>query len=194
MLDISNFPWAECAITENRVMYQNDSLSLRRTKRGTGTHRYEFELVTVEMEMKVGRGVMAKLSAAVDDVITFVHPRLSFTQGTEPASKIQAYGSNNAGSKSLSLISAEPWQLFAGDYIQLDNDTKVYQVATDTLLQTGNQTIDLTSELRRSVTAGTDIVANDVTWHLQSNGAIETSMVASDNLDMVLTLVAVEKL
>lgn len=194
MLNISQFPWAECAITENRVMYQNDSLALRRTKRGTGIHRYEFELVTVEMEMKIGRGVMAKLSGAVNDTISFVHPRLSFTEGTEPESKIQTLGANNAGSKLLSLTSASPWQLFAGDYLQLSNDTKVYQIVTDTLLQAGNQTVELTSELRNSVTSGTDIIVNNVTWYLESNGVIESSMVASDNQDMELTLVAVEKL
>tara|TARA_R110002049_G_scaffold81910_3_gene208311 strand:+ start:6767 stop:7354 length:588 start_codon:yes stop_codon:yes gene_type:complete len=195
MLDISNFPWAECAITENRTDYRADTLALRRKSRSTGVHRYEFELVTVEMELKVARGVKAKLSAATDDTITFIHPRLSYCQGTEPASKIQAIGTNSADSSTLSLTSNESWQLLAGDYIQVDNDTKVYEVAEDTLLQSGNQTVTLTSPLRYSLTAGTNITANDVTWYLLSNGVIETgSMAASDNQDMELTLVAVEKL
>lgn len=195
MLDISNFPWTECAITENRTDYRADTLSLRRKSRSTGVHRFEFELVTVEMELKIGRAIKAKLSAATDDIITFIHPRLSYCAGIEPTSKIQAFGTNNADSKSLSLTSVEPWQLLAGDYIQVDNDTKVFEVAKDTELQSGNQTVTLTSPLRYSLTAGTDIVANNITWHLLSNGVIETGgMSASDNQDMELTLVAVEDL
>jgi hypothetical protein len=195
MLDISNFPWAECAITENRVQYVADTLALRRNKRGTGIHRFEFELVTVEMEMEVGRRIKAKLSGAINEVMVFTHPRLSFIQGTEPASKIQTLGSNVAGSKSLSLTSPEPWQLLAGDYIQVSNDTKIYEVKDDTLLQAGNQTVSLTFPLRYPVTSGTDIVANGTAWHLESSGSIDSSgMAASDNQDMELTLIAVEKL
>tara|TARA_R110000744_G_scaffold380568_1_gene503247 strand:- start:29733 stop:30320 length:588 start_codon:yes stop_codon:yes gene_type:complete len=195
MLDISNFPWAECSITENRTDYRADTLALRRKSRSTGVHRFEFELVTVEMELKIARGVKAKLSAATDETIVFTHPRLSYCQGTEPASKIQAFGVNSADSKLLSLTSIGAWQLLAGDYLQVDNDSKVYEVAEDTLLQVGNQIVTLTSPLRYSLTAATNIIVNDVTWHLLSNGVIETGgMQASDNQDMELTLVAVEKL
>lgn len=195
MLDISNFPWAECAITENRMLYVSDPLSLKRKKRGTGKHRYEFELVTVQMPTRKGIGVMAKLSAATESTLKFIHPVLSFSTGTEPSSKIQSYGVNESGSKFLSLSSSQPWQLMSGDYIQVGNDTKVFQVVNDTLLQAGNQTVELTSALRYSLTSGVDIIVNDVEWRLESDGIIESGgMEASDNQEIELTLMAVEKL
>lgn len=195
MLDISNFPWAECLITENRVEYRKDTLNLRRNKRSMRVHRFEFELVTVEMEQRVGRGVMAKLSSATDDTLLFVHPRLSYCQGTEPVSKIQAFGVNSGDSKELTLTSSSAWQLLAGDYLQVDNDSKVFQVVNDTLLQSGVQTVQLTSPLRYSLTGGTDIVVNGVAWQLESSGEINSGgMDASDNQDMEMTLIAVEKL
>lgn len=194
MLDISNFPWAECSISENRIMYIGDSLSLRRKKRNKGIQRYEFELVTIDMEMRQGRGVKARLSAAVDDVLTFVHPRLSFAQGKAPTTPLVASGTNIAGAKIISITSTTEWQLLAGDLIQFSNDTKVYETAEDTNLTFGTQSVELTFPLRKTISAGSVIKMNDITWHLESNGVIETSMDASDNQDMELTLVAVEKL
>lgn len=197
MLNVSDFPWAECSITENRVMYQNDSLSLKRSKRSTGVHRYEFELVTTEMKEKVGRGVMAKLSSAVDDTITFVHPRFSFSQGVIPTLGLEVVGTSLAGSKSVNIVgvsSGDAWALESGDYIQFGNDTKVYQVAIGASATSGYRTIELTSELRKRVDGTELVIANDVIWYLESNGVIETSMQASDDQDMELTLVAVEKL
>ena len=195
LLDISNFPWAECSPVENRVIYISDSLSLKRSKRNTGVVRWEFELSTIDMKIKVGRGIKAKLSAASDDTLLFVHPRLSFTQGVEPAAGIQSTGNNSVGSKTLSFTSAAAWQLMAGDIMQFSNDTKVYECAEDTLLQVGIQSVTLTNPLRNSVTDGTDVTVNNVAWHLVSDGVIDSSpMIASDDQDMELTLVAVEKL
>lgn len=195
MLDISNFPWAECTISENRTLYQDDSLSLKRSKRNTGNHRYEFELVTIDMDMKVGRGVKAKLSAAVDDTLTFIHPRLSYAQGIEPTLGVAAIGTNSAGSKVVNIAgSGQSWSLMAGDLIQFSNDTKVYEVAEDTLYMTGTQAVKLTFALRNSMTSGTVVTMNDVVWHLLSSGSIDVSMQANENQDMELTLVAVEKL
>lgn len=195
MLNISNFPWAECSITDNRVMYQSDSLSLRRTKRDTGILRYEFELVTTQMDMTEGRGVKAKLSAAASDTMLFIHPRLSYTQGTEPASGVATIGTSAAGSKTVDVAGfGEAWQLMAGDYIQFLNDTKVYEVAEDTLLAVGTQTVHLTSPIRKQTNNGDSLTVNGVTWYLQSNGQIEVGMEASQNQDMEITLIAVEKL
>lgn len=195
MLDISNFPWAECTLSENRVMYQDDSVSLKRNKRDTGVMRYEFELVTIDMDTNVGRRMMAKLSAHASDVLSFIHPRLSYTMGTEPASGINvALASAPAGAKEVEFYSAEPWQLFCGDYIQFVDQSKVYQVAEDTALQAGSQIVKLTNELRLSPTGDSRVIVNDVTWYLEPNGVIEASMDASDGQDIELTLQAVESL
>lgn len=193
MLNISDMPWAECTITENRTLYMDDSLSLKRSKRNTGNHRFEFELVTVDMEMSVGRSVKAKLSAAVDDTLTFVHPRLSYAQGIEPVGGIQAYEQTPRGNKEIK-ITGIGWSLLAGDYIQFSSDTKIYEVAEDTNVSTSFQTVKLTSELRNSITMGSPVTMNGVAWHLLSNGSIEVNMQASDNQDMEVTLIAVEKL
>lgn len=194
LLNISNFPWAECGIKEERVMYIADSLSLSRSKRNTGKHRFEFELVTVEMEMSEGREVMAELSGAVDDILEFVHPRLSFSRGVIPNSDITIFGSHNAGAKEVTLTSDQPWQLRAGDYINLPNDTKVFTVAKTTALQIGNQTVKLANPVRYPLTDGGVVTTNNVTWQLESNGVIEVNTEASDNQDMQLTLVAVERI
>ena len=194
MLNISDFPWAECSIKEERVMYISDSLSLSRSKRNTGKHRFEFELVTVDMEMDQGREVKAELSGAVDDILYFVHPRLSYSRGTTPASGITIAGTQSAGAKEVTLTCDDAWQLKAGDYLNLPNDTKVYEVASSTNLQVGSQMVKLTSPVRYDLTNGGAIVANDVAWQLESNGVIEVSMEASDNQDMQVTLVAVERI
>lgn len=195
MLDISNFPWAECSINENEITYASDSLSLKRSKRSTGVSRYEFELTTIDMKMNVGRSIKAKLRAASTDVMTFIHPRLSFCQGTEPASGIQAASGNVAGKKEVYLTSSSAWQLLAGDVMQFSNDTKVYECAEDTLLQSGIQIVKITNETRDIATTGTDVTVNNVAWHLLSDGMIDTSpMLANDDQDMELTLIAVEKL
>jgi len=197
LLNISNnvgFPWAECSITENRLMYVSDSVGLKRSKRNTGVHRYEFELVTNDMAMTEGRGIKAKLSRAVDDILLFVHPRLSYSQGTVPTSGIKVVGSQSANRDIISLASTGTWQLLAGDYIQMPNDTKVYEVAEDTLLQSGTQNVKLTSRIRLALTNATTVIVNNVTWYLQSDGVIEVSMEASNNQDMQLVLKAVEKI
>jgi hypothetical protein len=194
-LNISNFPWADCTIEENRVMYISDSLSLKRSKRNTGIHRYEFELVTIDIDLKEGRSVKAKLSAAVDDTLMFIHPRLSYSAGTEPAAGIFVSGNQAAGVKTIQIWnSTSQWQLFAGDYIQFSNDTKVYEVSEDTLLQNGVQNVKLTSQLRNPITGNSRVTVNGVTWHLTSNGVIEASMQSDNNQDIQITLVAVEKL
>ena len=81
MLNISNMPWASFALLEERVMYISDNLALKRSKRDTGVMRYGFELVTIEMDFNQGRSVKAQLSRAVNDSISFIHPRYSFSQG-----------------------------------------------------------------------------------------------------------------
>lgn len=194
LLDISNFPWAECSITENRVLHISDSLSLKRSKRSTGIHRYEFELVTYDMDTSEGLGIMAKLSAAADDVINFVHPRLSYSRGTIPGAGIEIASSALAGVSQVDITSANSWQLLAGDYLNFSNDSKVYQVAEDTLLQVGSQTVKLTSSLRNAVSASSTVTAEGVTWSLSSNGVIEASMEASEGQEIQITLVAVEQL
>jgi len=194
LLNISDFPWAECTIKEERVMYIADSLSLSRSKRNTGKHRFEFELVTIDMDIDVGREVKAELSGAVDDILQFIHPRLSYSRGTIPSADITVSGSQDAGLKEISLTCNDPWQLKAGDNINLPNDTKVYEVANSTGLQIGAQTVKLTNPTRYALTNGGAITANDVAWQLESNGVIEVSMEASDNQDMQITLVAVERL
>lgn len=195
MLDISDFPWAECSMNENEISYAGDSLSLRRTKRSTGVSRYEIELTTIDMKMRQGRAIKAKLRAASNDTLTFVHPRLSFCEGTEPASGIKAASGNIAGIKEVYLTSSGAWQLLAGDVMQFSNDTKVYECAEDTLLQSGIQVVKITNETRDIATTGTDVTVNNVAWHLVSDGMIDTSpMLANDDQDMELTLIAVEKL
>lgn len=195
MLDISNFDWAECSITENRIIHQTDSVSLKRTKRSTNNHRYEFELVTIDMPMSEGRSVMAQLSAAVDDILWFVHPRLSYSQGTEPVAGIDVSDvSLTLGGKQLDMTSTGSWQLKAGDYIQFANHTKIYQVAEDTSLASGVQNVKLTSGLITLPANNSQVTVNDVAFQLISNGVIETSMEASENQDMQITLVAVERL
>lgn len=194
MLDISNFPFAECTITENRIANVSDSLALRRSRRDTGVHRYEFELVTIDMDLKQGRNIKAKLSAAVNDTLEFIHPRLSYSGGTIPANEIKTDGANPVGSNSVNLSCVSTWQLLAGDYFTIAGDTKVYEAAEDTELKAGAQTVKLTFPLRSTLADNSVVTANDVKWTLVSNGEIEAAMVASDNQDIELTLIAVEKL
>lgn len=194
MLDISNFPFAECVITENRIANVSDSLALRRSRRDTGVHRYEFELVTIDMDLKQGRNIKAKLSAAVNDTLEFIHPRLSYSGGTIPTDEISTNGANPVGYSSVNLSCVSIWQLLAGDYFTITGDTKVYEVAEDTELKAGAQTVKLTFPLRSTLADNSVVTANDVKWTLVSNGEIEAAMVASDNQDIELTLIAVEKL
>lgn len=176
-------------------MYQADSLSLKRSKRNTGVMRYEFELTTIDMDLKQGRRHMAKLSAAVDDTLGFVHPRLSYTEGIEPAGGIDVSNATmTLGGKDIWLESPTSWSLYAGDYIQFGNDSKVYQLASDAELGTGAKPLTLTQGLRKIPDVGSSVTVNGVIWYLTSNGVIEASMEASDGQDIQLTLVAVEKL
>ena len=194
MLNISNFPWAEFALIENRVEYKGDSLSLKRNSRSTGILRYEFELTTIDMDMSQGRGIKAKLSRAkgINDLITFIHPRLSYTQGTPPVGDLTSFTAVGGGN-TINMTAATPWQLKAGDYIQFSNHTKVYEVAEDTLLQSGTQTVKLTSSLTQALDAG-PVTMNDVPFFMEIDGVIEFSTEASENQDMQITLVVVERL
>lgn len=200
MLDISDFPWAECTVTENRTIYQDDSLSLKRSRRNTGNHRWEFELVSIDIPMKEGRRLKAQLSAAVDDTIIFTHPRLSFTEGREPNGGLKSIQYAAKGTKTVKLVNkvaGNLWYLYAGDLIQFARDTKVYEVAKDAnTLGTlgGTQYVELTSPLRNDVLAEDNVTVNGIQFYLLSNGSIEVSMEANENQDMELTLVAVEKL
>ena len=197
MLNISNFPWAEFAMAENRVEYVSDSLSLKRNRRSTGVMRYELELTTIDMTMAQGRRIKAQLSRAKDnnELLSFIHPRLSYTQGTRPLVGITS-SVTLAGNNTVDMGSGGAWQLMAGDYIQFLSHTKVYEVAEDTLLQSGTQSVKLTSALREDIATGIDglVTVNDVPFFLEVDGVIEFSTEASENQDMQITLVAVERL
>ncbi len=192
MVNISDIPWSEFAISDVRVTYISDSLSKRRTFRDTGVLRYEIELTTQEMKDRIGRGVKAKLSRAHNQVMTFVHPRRGFTQGHEPLSKIQVTSALK-GADSITLTSVEAWQLLAGDYIQMPNSTKMYEVAEDTALVTGDQDVELTGQIIIESLSG-NIACNNVAFYLVSNGIIESSESASEDQDIQITLTLVENL
>jgi len=194
MLDISNFPWAEFNLVENRDLYVADSLGLKRSKRTTGIHRFEFELVTVEMPDDEGRALKAKLSRAVNDVLHYRHPRYSYSNGTVPGSGILVSGSHAKGATSVTLTSLNIWQLKAGDYLQWANDSKVYEVAEDTGKVSGVQTVQLTFPLRTALTASSTVTANGITWYLSSDGIIAVDTQANQNQDMQITLSVVEQL
>lgn len=194
MLNISDFPWAECRMIDERIIYQKDNLALRRKTRKTDVLRYSFEFITISMDLDIGRSVKAKLSAAAADVIQYVHPRLSYCMGTDPVEGLTVFGSMLKGQKTVTLTSTGVWQLKAGDYFQFNNHTKVYEAAEDTLLTSGSQIVNLTSPLIANISNGANVTVDGVTWHLISNGVIEASMEASNNQDMELTLIAVEDL
>jgi len=185
-------PWSEFSIKDVRVMYISDSLSKRRTFRDTGVLRYEIELTTHEMKDRIGRGVKAKLSKAHNQVMTFIHPRRGFTQGTEPLSKIQVVSALK-GSDSVTLTSIESWQLLAGDYIQMPNSTKMYEVSEDTSLIAGDQVVELTGQIITEALSG-NIACNNVAFYLVSDGIIESSEDASEDQDIQITLTLVENL
>lgn len=199
MLNISNFPWSECAISNKRITYRGESLSLRVNQRDNGLHRYDFELVTYDMDMDEGRSVEAQLESVIasGEPLLFVHPRLSFSRGVEPPNGIVVDIAANVGSTSLTVASLTPteqWQLKAGDYIQFNNDTKIYQVAKDTSLTSGSQIVYLTFPLRKIVTDTTSIITSNIGFRLIATSLVSAGMVASDNQDMVVTLNAVEQL
>lgn len=194
MLNISNFPWAECTISEERVNYRSDSLSLRRTTRDTGIMRYAFELVTIDMDWREGRRRMAQLSKENTGTLLFVHPRLSYADGIFPAVGLGAVGTKGTNTITVETLSGiDPWQILAGSYISFANHTKVYQVAEDTEARSTAQQVVLTSPLMQNL-SGDQVIVSDVTWYLEPNGTIEASMEASDNQDIMLVLEAVEKL
>ena len=194
MLNISNFPWAEFNLTEERVLYVRDTLALKRRKRDTGIMRYRFELVTIPMPFSQGRSLKAQLSRAVNDTLSFIHPRYSYTQGFEPNSGIQVSGSIAAGVDNISLTSVDSWQLMAGDLIQPSDDTKVYEVAEDTATGVGVKSVKLTSLIRNPLVDGSDMTVNDVVFFLESDGVIEIATDASDGQEIEITLNVVEKL
>ena len=194
MLNISDFPWAECNMVENRNLYVSDNLALKRNKRDTGVMRYEFELVTIEMDFQQGREIKAKLSRATTDSMSFVHPRWSYSSGTIPGVPITVAGNQAAGVDTISVYSAGIYQLKAGDFLQPSNDTKVYEVAEDTNLLNGTQSVKLTSILRNPLVAGNQMTVDGVAFFLESDGIIEVATAATDGSDIQLTLNAVEKL
>lgn len=183
-------------MSEERNLYISDNLGKKRSKRGTDAHRYAFELVTIDMDMKEGRKRKAQLSRAVDDTLLFVHPRLSYTgqDSVIPAGGLTVNGVNNAGSKTISVNGSGSWRLSAGDYIQWSNDSKVYEVAEDTLLTPGIKSVQLTFPLRKNLVASSAIVTSGVTWYLSSDGVIEIETQANDNQDISIVLKAVEQL
>lgn len=181
-------------MTDVDVIYAADSLSLNRTTRDTGANRVEFEFVTFAMDLNVGRRAKAKLKRHKTDTLLWVHPRLSYSQGTEPAGGISLSSSATKGTHDLLFYSPNPWQLMAGDNIQFDNHTKVYEVSEDTNLSVGIQSVEIASKLKVSVSASSVVTVNGVTWHLKGSGSIESDgMVANQNQDMTITLIAVEK-
>lgn len=193
--DISDFPWAECNLVENRSIYSGDTLNLRRLKRGKGHHRMEFELVTIDMDPdEQGRGVKAKLSDACDGDLSFIHPNWSYTRGIEPSTGINTNAELVRGQRDLAFTSTQSWQLKSGDYIQFETHTKVYEVVEDTATGTGTKVLRLTSPIRLPVPQGSRVIVNDVQWLLVSDGVIEFQTEANDNQDMSLTLNVVEKL
>ena len=119
---------------------------------------------------------------------------MSYSAGTIPVADIKTDNATSSGESIIRLTSTGEWQLLAGDYINIGGDTKVYEVAADTNLIVGAQDVQLTFPLRVDISDESIITANNVKWTLVSNGEIETSMVASDNQEIELTLVAVEKL
>ena len=196
MLDISNFPWAECVIVENRNLYVADSLSGVRKKRSLGQHRFELELTTIDMSTRQAMSVVAKLGAAAMDDLKFIHPRLSYSAGTVPSNGLILSRAAKVGDTTLYVKSttSQQWQLKAGDFIQIGADTKVFQITDDTPLSTTEQTISLTFPLRYATNANMQVKAKDVYWLLRSDGKIEYEMVASENQDIPFTLIAVEKI
>ena len=199
MLDISDFPWAECVITETRNLYVADSLSGVRSKRSQGVHRFELELTTIDMPIKQGKAVTAKLSAAFADELRYIHPRLSYTEGVEPSGGLVLSRDAAVGATELYVIQSdagEQWSIVDGDFINVGSDSKVFQVSNGSGegLQLGEHIITLTSGLRYNTSSGMQIVTNGVSWLLESDGKIEYEMVASDNQDVPFTLLTVEKL
>jgi len=194
IVDISNFPWAECSITENRSQFVIDTLALRRKKRSKGHHRYELELATIDMPMDQGRDIKAKLSSGHDAKFTFIHPRLGFTRGTEPEQGIKSNNDYVAGLREIALKSDGEWQLLSGDLITFSNHTKVYEVVGSTAKRSGVSTIALTSPLQKPVSVNEVVNVNNVAWTLISDSVIEVSMEASENQDMMVVLNAVEDL
>jgi hypothetical protein len=194
MYDITEYPWAEFSLVENRSQFVIDTLSLRRKKRGKGHHRYEIELVTIDMPMDQGRDIKARLSDAYDAKLTFVHPRLGFTRGTEPSEGITSNNNYAKGLREIALTSDGEWQLKSGDIFTFANHTKVYEIVGSTEIKTGVSVIRLTSQLQKAVVQGEEITVNGVAWTLISDSVIEVSTEASENQDMTLVLNAVEDL
>jgi hypothetical protein len=194
MYDISDYPWAEFSLTENRTQFVLDTLSLRRKKRGKGHHRYEIELVTIDMPMDQGRDIKARLSDAYDAKLTFIHPRLGFSRGTEPEEGITSNNNYAKGLREIALTSEGTWQMKSGDIFTFANHTKVYEIVGSTELKNGTSVIRLSSQLQKAVVQGEEITVNGVAWTLISDSVIEVSTEASENQDMKLVLNAVEDL
>jgi hypothetical protein len=194
MYDISDYPWAEFSLTENRNQFVIDTLSLRRRKRGKGHHRYDIELVTIDMPMDQGRDIKAKLSDAHDTKMTYIHPRLGYSRGTEPVEGIKSNNNYAVGLRDIALKSDGIWQLKSGDIITFANHTKVYEIVGSTAIKTGTSVIRLTNQLQKSVSINEAVTVNGVAWTLISDSVIEVSTEASENQDMTLILNAVEDL
>lgn len=191
-INISSFPWAEFSFVENRDQIIIDTLGLQRKKRSKGHHRYEAEMVTVDMAMDEGRDVKAQISDGHDALLKYVHPRLSYTSGIEPAIGIFTNNTYTSGLRDIAFTSTSAWQLKSGDYLTFENHTKVYELVGSTLLTPGVQTVRLAHELQQAVTIGERVTVNDVEWSFISDGVVEVSMEAVENQDMQLTLNVVE--
>lgn len=194
-VDITDFPWAEFNVVENRPQYVADTLGLQRKRRSKNIHRYEFEMVTREMDPDTeGRRVKAQLAKACRGEIIYRHPRYSFTRGLEPAGGILTNTTLNAGITTIGLTSTNVWQLMAGDYVQFVGDTKVYEIEEDTQRASGTQVVKLVDPLRITVAPNTMVTVNNVQWHLISDGMIEFETEASNNQDIQIVLNVVEDL
>lgn len=195
MTDITDFPWSERNIVENRRLYVSDTVGLVRKKRSKNIHRYEWELVTIDMDAdEIGREVKAKISDAADGEMTFIDPRYSYSRGVEPVTGIFANSNFNKGQRDIAFNADGNWQLKGGDYIQFANDTKVYETVNTTPLSSSVQPIRLTHPLRKAVPQNTNVIVNGVVWHFISDGVVEIETLADNNQDIQITLNVVEKL
>lgn len=186
-VDISNFPWANVSRSEPEAVFEAQTLGQKTIQYFKNLHRFTFELTTIPMKPDTqGREVEALLARGKRNGFTFVHPKLSFTRGTEPAEGIVSNNSYASGLDTIALTSAGAWQLVAGDYITIEGSNKVYKVANTTALQSGTQTIELAYPLMHNVDFGAEINVNNVTFYLVSSSTIESDEDA-DNGQLIET-------
>ena len=146
------------------------------------------------MALSQGRNIKAQLSRAADDnaVLNYIHPRLGYSAGQTNGRIIQVAVIGTIGDKSVSIKGDGVWSLLAGDYFTFSSDTKVYECAEDTLLNSSNKTVQLTHPLRASLIVNEVVTTNGVKWSMLSDGLIEVEMEASEDQDMSIVLNVVE--